>query len=54
MSDVVVVLVFVCVLAAGFAVMRGIDSFISRHMIKYDDQTDEEEDREQSENNGGR
>lgn len=51
MSEMIIIILFTGILAAGGWVVRRIDSFIDHHVVKYD-KMEEEEDSEQSENSG--
>ena len=51
MSEVIIIILFAGLLAAGGWIVRRIDSFIDHHVVKYD-KTEKEEDSEQSENTG--
>lgn len=51
MSEVIIIILFTGILAAGGWIVRRIDSFIDHHVVKYD-KMEEEENSEQSENAG--
>ena len=49
MTDLVIVLVFVGMIAAGAWIMKAVDSFINRYVVQYSDEDGEEEKHERSE-----